>query len=457
MDRACVIGAGSSGIASCQVLHARGIPFDCVEAGSEIGGNWRYLNDNEMSSAYRSLRINTSRHLMEYRSFPMPEYLPDYPDHFQIAEYFDSYVDHFGFRDKIRFRTEVTHVQPLDGGYDVTVRSRDTGAEETLRYGAVLVANGHHWDARYPEPPFPGAETFTGAQTHSHHYKVPDAYVGKRVLVLGFGNSATDIAVETCRVSERTFLAMRRSAHVWPKFMFGRPSDRLVHPLMTVVLHMWEQRAIARALMWLKWGDQSRYGLAEPDHELLSAHPTISEDLLSRLGHGDITVKPDIERFDGDKVHFSDGSAEEIDAVIYCTGYKVTFPFLDGQVVTSEDNHIDLYKRVVAPEHPGLYFIGLVQPLGAIMPLAEGQSEWVADMLEGAATLPTPEHMHADIKEYDRRIAKRYVASKRHTIQVDFHNYLGELRKERKHGARRNGIARALPRAAANAEHARVS
>ena len=134
-QRVCVIGAGSSGIASCQVLHARGIPFDCFEKGSEIGGNWRYMNDNGMSSAYRSLHINTSRDLMAYPTFPMPADYPDYPDHFAIARYFDAYVDHFGFREHISCRTEVTAVEPTDGsGFSVTVRSLEDGAERTNRY-----------------------------------------------------------------------------------------------------------------------------------------------------------------------------------------------------------------------------------------------------------------------------------------------------------------------------------
>ena len=110
----CIIGAGSSGITTAQVLASRGVSFDCFEAGSEVGGNWRYENDNEMSSAYASLHINTSRQLMEYAAYPMPEDLPDYPDHRQIARYFDDFVDHFGLRERITFRTEVTLVEPLE-------------------------------------------------------------------------------------------------------------------------------------------------------------------------------------------------------------------------------------------------------------------------------------------------------------------------------------------------------
>jgi cation diffusion facilitator CzcD-associated flavoprotein CzcO len=150
-ERACIIGAGSSGIASCQVLAARGISFDCFEKGSGVGGNWRYLNDNGMSAAYRSLFINTSRKLMEYETYAMPDGYPDYPHHTQIAAYFDDYVDHFGLREHIRFNTEVTGVEPAVGGcWNVAF----DGHSE--RYGAVLVANGHHWDARWPEPAVPG-------------------------------------------------------------------------------------------------------------------------------------------------------------------------------------------------------------------------------------------------------------------------------------------------------------
>ncbi|MDT4926141.1 MAG: hypothetical protein QOG01_3854 [Pseudonocardiales bacterium] len=438
-DRVCVIGAGSSGIAACQVLHTRGIEFDCYEAGSEVGGNWRYLNDNGMSSSYRSLHINTSREIMEYKSFPMHHDYPTYPNHVQIAQYFDRYVDHFGLRDKIQFGTEVVKVARADGEWDVTVRRRGAKRSTTQRYAAVLVANGHHWDARWPEPSFPGAGTFTGVQTHSHDYKTFDGYDGKRVLVLGIGNSACDIAVETSKVADRTFLAMRRGAHVIPKYVFGIPTDHLTTSPIARVGWFPIKRAVLGLLMRAVRGDVTKYGLPKPDHKIASAHPTISDDILTRLGHGDITVKPNIDRLDGDTVHFVDGTSEKVDIIVYCTGYKITFPFFDPSLVAAHDNQISLFHRVVDPAHPGLYFIGLVQPIGAIMPLAEAQSEWVADLLEGTATLPSEREMRAEIAAYHRALEKRYVKSKRHTIQVDFLEHLAELKKERAEGARRRG------------------
>jgi cation diffusion facilitator CzcD-associated flavoprotein CzcO len=299
----CIIGARSSGITAAQVMEARGVDFDCFELGSEVGGNWRYGNDNNLSSAYESLHINTSRQQMEYAAYPMPASLPDYPSHWQIAQYFDDFVDHFGLREKITFRTEVVQVQPVDGGrggYDVTIRPREAEGPEvqTRRYDDVIVANGHHWDPRWPEPGFPGAESFPGEQIHAHHYRTPEPLVGKRVLVLGIGNSACDIAVESSRVAASTDLAMRRGAHIVPKYLLGVPTDRLTDsPLARgpFKLQQWSMAALLR----LTQGKVTDYGLPEPDHAVLHAHPTVSQDLLNRLGHGDITVRPNIDRFEG--------------------------------------------------------------------------------------------------------------------------------------------------------------
>src|SRR4051794_7722089 len=232
-QKVCIIGAGSSGIAAAQVLDARGVPFDCFEKGSQVGGNWRYENDNGMSSAYRTLHINTSRRVMAFTSLPMPDHYPDYPDHFQMAAYFDEFVDHFGLRDRIGFRTEVTRVEPADGEWAVTTRA-EGGGENTERYRAVVVANGHHWDPRWPEPAFPGSGEFEGEQLHAHHYREPDVLRGKRVLVLGLGNSATDIAVESSRIAEETFLATRRRAYVIPKYIKGKPIDELSNPITSM-------------------------------------------------------------------------------------------------------------------------------------------------------------------------------------------------------------------------------
>src|SRR4051812_16523536 len=210
----CVIGAGSSGIAAAKTLHERGFEFDCFEKSSRVGGNWVYKNENGMSAAYRSLHINTSRERMEYPGFPMPRDYPDFPHHTHIARYFDDYVDHFGLRERIRFETGVERAsRRADGVWEI---SDDRGGAH--EYDALLVANGHHWNPRWPEPAFPGSESFEGVQMHSHHYIDNQDFRDKNVVVLGMGNSAMDIAVEASQVANRVFLAARRGAHIIPKY-----------------------------------------------------------------------------------------------------------------------------------------------------------------------------------------------------------------------------------------------
>ncbi|HYK32123.1 MAG TPA: NAD(P)-binding domain-containing protein [Streptosporangiaceae bacterium] len=445
MEGVCVIGAGSSGIAACVALQAHGITFDCYETGSAVGGNWRYDNDNGMSSAYRSLHSKSSKLGMQYASLPMPDGYPDYLSHLEITRYLDDFVDHFGFRARIQFGTEVIWVQPDgDGRWDVTVRRRDTGVTLTKRYVAVLVANGHHWDPRYPEPAFPGAGEFTGTQMHSHSYRAPEQFAGKRLVVLGLGNSACDIAADCAPVAERTLLAMRRGAHVVPKYLFGTPIDHLTLMRLGSRAPLRAQSAAVSLLVRLAHGKCSRYGLPKPDHRMLYAPPAISDTLLSRVDQGDIVVKPTIAAFDGDIVRFTDGSAERADVVIYCTGYKISFPFLDRALLDAGNGEVPLYRRVVPPALPGLYFIGLVQPIGAIMPIAELQALWVADLLDGRASLPPQATMRREIARYRRLTVNRYGPGARHAISVDFLPYCREIARERRAGARRaTRVARA--------------
>src|SRR5215475_7135070 len=323
MGRACIIGAGSSGIAACQVLGARGIPFDCFESGSDVGGNWRYNNDNGMSSAYLSLHAKSSRQCLQYAARPMPDTYPDYLSHELIAKYLDDFVDHFGFRGRIQFRTEVTKAEPArGGGWHVTVRRRDTGATQAKRYGAVLVATGHHWDPRYPEPAIPGAAAFSGEQVHSHSYRTPEPFAGKRVIVVGIGNSGCDLAAECARVAARTVLSVRRGIHIVPQYLCGMPTDHLTLSRLGTMFPLPLQSAAVALMVRAAQGRLTGYGLPRPDHQLLCGPPTVSDSLLGKLRHGDIIVRPGIERFRGDRVCFTDGSCEEADVVIYCTGYK---------------------------------------------------------------------------------------------------------------------------------------
>jgi thioredoxin reductase len=451
LPHVCVIGAGSSGIAAAKVLHQRGIPFDCFEKGDRVGGNWVFGNSNGMSSAYRSLHINTSRERMEYSDFPMPKRYPDFPHHTHIAEYFDDYVEHFGFRDHIVFNTGVERAErEADGTWTVTL-----GTGESRRYDALMVANGHHWDPRWPEPPFPG--DFDGEVMHSHYYVDNEPLKNKNVLVLGMGNSAMDIAVESSFVADKTFLAARRGAWIIPKYMLGRPLDQQMNdPRIPYAI----KQKIFKRMMLTTIGPPQRYGLPKPDHELGQAHPTVSSDILMRIAHGEIAPKPNIAELMGDRVKFADGSVEPIDVIVYCTGYKVTFPFFDADFISAPDNDMPLFRRVFKPGVDNVFFIGLLQPLGAIMPLAEAQSEWVAEYLLGDYAMPSEEDVRADIEREREAMFKRYVKSKRHTMQVDYDEYKYQLGKERRRGHKRaaaRNFARPVPaQARAAAETASV-
>lgn len=434
-QRTCIIGAGSSGIATAKVLTERGLPFDCFELSDRVGGNWVYQNKNGMSACYRGLSINTSKGRMAYSDFPMPDAYPDFPNHRQIAAYFDSYLDHFGVREHIHFETSVEHVERReDGHFDVTVKHLPSGAEETKRYTHLAVANGHHWKPRFPDPPFPGH--FDGLTMHAHAYDEPSIFEGKNVVVLGMGNSAMDIAVEASYTAKSVTLCSRRGAWIVPKYWLGRPLDTLfTDPRVPFRV----RRKVGETILNQSVGDLRKYGLPAPDHRFGSAHPTISSRILDRLSHGAITYKPNIESLEGDRIRFIDGSEQAAEVLVYCTGYHVSFPFFDTSFVTAHENDLPLFRRVVHPAIANLFFIGLLQPLGAIMPLAEAQSSWVADMLEGRYTLPDTAAMQADIERERSEMFTRYVPSARHTMQVDFDEYLLALRKERERGARRAG------------------
>jgi len=434
LPRTAIIGAGSSGIAAAKALHERGVPFDCFEASDRIGGNWVFGNTNGMSAAYRGLHINTSRDRMEYADFPMPDDYPDYPHHTQIAAYFEDYVDHFGFRSSIRFSTSVTSAERGEaGGWTLTL---DTG--EVLAYDALVVANGHHWDARWPEPAFPGHDTTTVKQMHAHEYLSEDELRGKRVVVLGMGNSAMDIAVESSYVAESTHLAARRGVWVTPKYLFGRPTDQFKDdPRVPFKV----RSRVFEKLLLSQFGPMEKYGLPKPDHRFGESHPTVSGRILDRIGHGAITPKPNIASLGDEEIVFTDGTSVPCDVVIYCTGYKITFPFFDEDFLTAPDNHIELFRRVFHPDYDDLAFVGLLQPLGAIMPLSEAQGQWIADYLKGEYALPAPAALQDDIARDQAAMRKRYVSSKRHTIQVDFAHYLHHLQKERRAGADRARVA----------------
>ncbi len=339
--------------------------------------------------------------------------------------------------------------------------NREPPTDETRseRYAAVLVASGHHWDPRRLDPALPG--TFAGREIHSHFYRTAESFAGQNVLVVGNGDSAMDIACDTSRVSRMTFLAARRGAWIIPKYLGGEPIDLVSSKLQsrvpiarevaTGVLLNVGSSLLARRIASIH-GRPEDHGLPKPDGGLARANATASPEILLRIGHGRVRPKPWISRLDGDRVRFEDDSAEEVDSIVYCTGYKVTLPFLANEIIDPKDNAAPLYKRVVHPDRPGLYFIGLIDVQGPVNPLSELQTAWVADLLEGKVGLPSRSQMQQAIAQEDRRRRKRFGSAGRHPIHVDYFPYLHALQRERKR--RRRGGRRSF--AAPRSEDARL-
>jgi cation diffusion facilitator CzcD-associated flavoprotein CzcO len=433
LPKVCIIGAGCSGFTTAKRLKDYGIPFDVYEGSDNIGGNWYFNNPNGMSACYQSLHIDTSKWRLAFEDYPVPEAWPDYPHHAQLLQYFHDYVDHFGLRPSIHFNTRVEQAErKADGGWTVTL---STG--EVKHYDALAVANGHHWAARIPE--YPGS--FNGAQLHSHNYRSPFEpfdCIGKRVLVVGLGNSAMDIASELSQrpIAGKLFVSARRGVWIFPKYLNGQPIDKNPAPAwMPKALRQWLGGRIIRKAV----GKMSDYGLPEPTIEPFESHGTVSGEFLLRAGSGDIAMKGAIERLDGDGVVFTDGSREQIDVIVWATGYDISFPFFTDPAFTADaDNRPPpLYKRILKPGVPDLFYMGLAQPLPTLVNFAEQQSKLVGAYLAGRYLPPDPAEMEQIIKADEDYYTGDYYNARRHTIQLDFDHYVRALKKELAQGERR--------------------
>lgn len=419
-----VIGAGISGLTAGKMLKDYGVPYTVFESSDRIGGNWAFGNPNGHSSAYRSLHIDTSKHRLSFKDFPMPEHFPAFPHHSDIKAYLDAYADTFGLGENIEFTNAVVHAKRGDsGGWEI-----EDQAGRTRNFGLLVVANGHHWHPRWPD--FPG--TFTGETIHSHHYidpQTPLALSGKRILVVGIGNSAADITVELSSRSlqNRVTLSTRSSAWIVPKYIAGQPGDKLWRTTPYLPLS-WQRKAL-QIIMPLMGTDPTLYGLPAANHKLFEAHPTQSVELPLRLGSGDVIPKPNIVRLDGATVVFDDGTSDEFDVIVYATGYNITFPFFDPEFISAPDNHIRLYKRMFKPGFDDLVFIGFAQAVPTLFPFVECQSRLLAAYAVGRYALP-PVSVMEQVIDADQRLYTGHCTDRpRHTQQVDFFHYEHDLRK----------------------------
>ena len=446
MERVCIIGAGPSGIAAAKNILDQGFEnITIYDRGSEVGGNWVFDADSGHSSVFETTHIISSRQYSEYADYPMPPNFPDYPGHRHLAAYFQDYARYFGLYGFIEFRTLVESCEKTSGGnWRVTTRQ---GRKRTSRiFDYLVVCNGHHWKPRYPS--YPGR--FTGKFIHSHDFKRAKPFAGKRVLVIGAGNSACDVAVETSRVSESTDISMRRGYWIVPKFLFGVPADHLHNRserLLGFVPYRWRIRML-QWLLKLMNGPNRKYGMQEPDHMLTETHPTLNSELLYFVRHGEITVRPDVERFEGRTVVFNDGSQRTYDAIVCCTGFEISHPFFTPDLIDYSSGPVPLYLRMFPAEHDNLAYVGLFQTLGCIWPAAELQAKILARRMAGLWNPPPDlaaeiqkEVQHPDVVQLD---------TPRHTITVDYPRFRARLLRElppdyiSREPARRNAGAKAV-------------
>jgi hypothetical protein len=425
-----VIGAGPHGLSALKALLQVGIPADGFERAGDLGGNWNF--GAPTSRVYESTHLISSKPFTQFPDYPMPADYPDYPSHRQVKAYFDSYADHFGLRERITFDASVERVEIAqdapetaagDPRWDVTVERG--GNRRTIRYDGVVVANGHNWYPKFPD--YPG--TFGGEVLHSADYKGADQLRGRRVLVVGAGNTGCDIAVEAAQNAAATFHSTRRGYYYNPKFVFGKPSDQIADQLLALRVPLALRRLAFAATLRTTMGKFEDFGLQKPDHAFFETHPIVNQQLVYYVGHGDITPKPDVQRFDSEGVVFTDGTRADVDLVVFATGYLAVFPFLaDQEVLDAAHGRPQLALQMASPKYRNIWLSGLIQPDSGQWTIAHWQGMAIAQFLAMERRDPArAKRLHAAINaERDRRFSggTHYKDSTRHYYEIAHQDYL---------------------------------
>jgi dimethylaniline monooxygenase (N-oxide forming) len=423
-----VIGAGSAGIAALKTLRDRGIDATAVDAATQIGGRWANQDPATGPVAYRTLHSGTSRDALAYADHPAPRSLPVFPSARQVADYCESYVDRFALRDHIELGLGVERAERDPGrsrGWTVVM------ADGVERHAdALVVATGPFGRPRHPQPTLPGLAAFGGEVMHVHDYRGPSQLEGKRVVVVGVGTSAVDLACDAAEHADVAIHSMRRGAWFLPEILFGRPADRYRPP---VPLSWKARRALFARAAATQLGSLAAYGVAHPGHGYGEVHPLRSGRLLSHLAHGAVTTRPSIAKFTADGVEFTDGRVDRADLVVLCTGWHVDHKFLPEEL-RGDGAGPSLLSRIFHPAAPDLAFAGLIDAGQVAMPIAEAQGRLIADFLCGDYHLPAPSE-RADAIALEEAISReRFPAARRVRLQVDFVDYLAALDKERRAG-----------------------
>ena len=422
--RIAVIGAGAAGICMAKYLRKVGFAVTIFEIGSQIGGMWCYQNDNGLSSAYRTLHINTSRGVTRFHDLDFDDDVQAFPDHWDMHRYLEKYAKHFNLVPLIRFNSRVADIRPaFDPASDPPRWDIVLEDGKTEEFDTVIAATGHLADPMHV-PIF--RDNFTGTYVHSHHYKEPEDFVGQRICVVGVGNSACDIASDVCVTSPRCVLVARSGAIILPKLFCGIPFTDITRKIQRPWIPGWLRRKLTGILTFLVHGNMQKLGFRPMEKRV---HTTSNGTIVTDIAYSRIAVKHEIEKIDGKVLHFSDGTAEEFDTIIAATGYQIQLPFISRDIVPLEDNKLRLYKRMVQPGWPGLYFPGFFNTDTALNMVFEHQARWIRAVEMGEAVLPSDDDMWADIKAQERWVGERFKDTARHTIEEEHVVYLGALKK----------------------------
>ena len=419
--RICVIGAGPSGITAIKNIAESGFNVKAFDINSDVGGNWIYNENESHSSVFETTHIISSKSLSQFEDFHFSNNVADYPSHDELRQYFQSYAKNFGLYKHIQFNTLVRKCERQeDNNWEVTTICKNKESVEV--FSDLVVCNGHHWKPNIPN--YSG--NFNGSFIHSHNYKKAFPFTNKNVLVIGGGNSACDVAVETSRVSNKTFLSWRRGYIIIPKFFMGKPSDVFASYMSFLPISI--RNKLAGFLAYITNGSNSNYGLLKPKHKFGETHPTINSELLYKIRHGKIFPKNDIDFFKGDYVYFKDGSNEKIDVIIACTGFILSHPFFKKNFINYTKGPVPLYLKMFHPDYDNLFFIGMFQPLGCIWPVSEQQSKLLSLALQNKWNRPK-NIVDLCNKETENPHMKQ-IKTDRHRITVDYHQFIKELKHQ---------------------------
>jgi Flavin-binding monooxygenase-like len=420
--RIAVIGAGACGICAAKYLLEVGFDVTVYEIGSQIGGLWCYQNDNGRSSAYRTLHINTSRGVTRFSDLDFDAATQPFPDHVDMHRYLVGYAGNFGVTPHIRFNSRVTRIRPaFDKARESPKWEVETAGGAVETFDAVIVATGHLTKPLHA----PGLQQFGGEYLHAHYYRAPEPYIGKRVCVVGIGNTGCDIASDVCVTSPRCALVARSGVLILPKLLFGRAFTDITAQIQRPWIPRRLRRRITRFLTWLAHGDITKLGFKRPT-EL--THVTSNATVVTDIAYRRISVKQGISSIEGKTIRFVDGTAEEFDVLIAATGYLIDLDIIPPEVLQVTDNRLELYMRIVPPEWPGLYLMGFFNTDTALNMVFEHQARWVRELLLENARLPSVEAMCQAIAERAAWYAGQYKQSIRHSIEEEHVRYLTDLK-----------------------------